>query len=72
MGFAIPIADWLQGELKPLAETYLSPTYVQKQGLFKVDAVTEIMRSFYQGKKERAEKIWYLLMFQMWYEKWMH
>ena len=23
------------------------------------------------SSKERAEKIWYLLMFQMWYEKWM-
>ena len=34
--------------------------------------VQRVKDSFYNGKIERAEKIWYLLMFQMWYDKWMN
>lgn len=28
-------------------------------------------RDFFAGRKELGAKIWYMLMFQMWYEKWM-
>jgi len=34
--------------------------------------VQKLKTDFYLGKKEYANKIWYLLMFQMWHEKWMN
>ena len=70
MGFGIPIATWLESSLKPFADYYFSESYLQKQQIFDVSAVQQIVKSFYTGKKERAEKIWYLLMFQMWFEQW--
>ncbi len=72
MGFGIPIADWLQIELKPFVDQYFDETFIQKQDIFNFKEVDRIKRSFYQGRVERAEKIWYLLMFQMWYDKWMN
>jgi len=71
MGFAIPVATWLDGQLKPLVDHYLSSDYLEMQQLFNTPEVLGIVHAFYTGKKERAEKIWYLLMFQMWYEKWI-
>lgn len=72
MGFGIPIADWLQNDLKHFVDQYFDESFISKQDIFDKEEVKRIKKSFYQGKVERAEKIWFLLMFQMWYDKWMN
>lgn len=72
MGFGIPITDWLQKDLKPFVDNYFDETFIAKQNIFVNEEVQKMKRSFYQGKLERSEKIWFLLMFQMWYDKWMN
>ncbi len=71
MGFSIPIEQWLSADLKTKVEHYLSNDLIKKQGLFDVDEVSNLKLQFFSDKKEYGSKIWYLLMFQMWYEKWM-
>ena len=71
MGFGIPVEQWLSVDLKHLVDAFFDEIYLKKQGIFNAVEVKKIIHAFYNGKKERAEKIWYLLMFQMWYEKWM-
>ena len=71
MGFAIPIAEWLQKDLKELVEEFVDLNKIEQQGIFEVSYVEDIKKKFYSGKKEYDVKLWYLLMFQMWYEKWM-
>jgi asparagine synthase (glutamine-hydrolysing) len=71
MGFAIPIADWLRTQLRPMLEEYLSDDRIRKEGLFSVEFVRQLKSDFLNGKKEFDVKIWYLLMFEMWYEEWM-
>jgi asparagine synthase (glutamine-hydrolysing) len=71
MGFAIPIATWLQKDLREYVEEYISEEKIKKQGLLHWEKVNEIKTKFFSGKKELDYKIWYLLMFQMWYEEWM-
>jgi asparagine synthase (glutamine-hydrolysing) len=72
MGFGIPIASWLQTDLKPFVDRYFDEAFITKQNIFNAGEIQRIKNSFYKGKVERAEKIWYLLMFQMWYDKWMN
>jgi asparagine synthase (glutamine-hydrolysing) len=72
MGFGIPIANWLLNELKPFVDQYLDEAFVLKQNVFNNTEIQSIKKSFYGGKVEKTEKIWYLLMFQMWYDKWMN
>ncbi len=72
MGFAIPIENWMANELKQLVNDYLNESDIEKQNIFNVDYVKKIKIDFFNGKKEYATKIWYLLMFQMWYKKWMN
>ncbi|HNO98864.1 MAG TPA: asparagine synthase (glutamine-hydrolyzing) [Ferruginibacter sp.] len=72
MGFGIPIAAWLQKDLKPFVDQYLDPLFIERQGIFSNGEVQRIRKAFYNGKTERAEKIWFLLMFQMWYDRWMN
>ena len=71
MGFAIPIASWMQNELKNHVEEYLSESKINNQGLFNWSAISDLKTKFFKGKKELDSKLWYLLMFQMWYERWM-
>jgi asparagine synthase (glutamine-hydrolysing) len=71
MGFGIPIENWLCNELKDLVEEYLSEEALKTHGLFNVQAVRKIVEDFFNGRKEKHLKVWYLLMFQMWYKQWM-
>jgi len=72
MGFAIPIAHWLQNDLKDLVEEYLNERIIEEQGIFQIEFVRKLKKDFYSGKKELDVKLWYLLMFQMWMKKWMN
>jgi asparagine synthase (glutamine-hydrolysing) len=71
MGFAIPIENWLAVDLREKVHYYLEDKRITDQGIFDVKTVRKLRGDFYAGKKEYALKIWYLLMFQMWHEKWM-
>lgn len=72
MGFGIPIAHWLQQDLKYLVDQYLDSAFIEKQQIFNNTFVQELKISFQNGKMEKAEKIWFLLTFQMWYDKWIN
>ncbi len=71
MGFGIPIAGWLRHELKHFVEEATGSAFLQQQGLFRATTVDSLKNQFYKGKEELHTKIWYLLMFQLWYKKWM-
>lgn len=71
MGFAIPIANWLSTDLRDLVEYYINEKTILSQGIFNWSEVVKIKSAFYNGKKEYDVKMWYLLMFQMWYDRWM-
>ncbi len=71
MGFAIPIENWLAADLKEQVLFYLNDEKIEQQGIFSIDFIRELKKDFFGGKKELAQKLWYVLMFQMWYEKWM-
>ncbi|SDC70170.1 asparagine synthase (glutamine-hydrolyzing) [Niabella drilacis] len=71
MGFGIPVADWLAGPLKPLVEEYLGDAALARHGLFQRAEVQRLKSDFLAGRKEKHLKIWHLLMFQLWHEKWM-
>ena len=71
MGFGIPIENWLSNELKNLVDEYLSEQNLKAHGLFNIEVVRKIVSDFLSGRKEKHLKVWYLLMFQMWYKRWM-
>ena len=71
MGFAIPIASWLETDLKEYVDHYINQKRILSQGIFKWDFIAKLKYGFYSGRKEYDTKLWYFLMFQMWHEKWM-
>lgn len=70
MGFGIPIESWLRNELKNLVDEYLNDLNLRKHNIFKLQEVKKIKANFFNGK-ESYLKLWNLLVFQMWYQRWM-
>ena len=74
-GFGIPLASWLRGELSPLIHQYLSPQRVREQGIFDPALVARAVRNFSEGgpgnDRLDMQKLWYLISFQLWHERWM-
>jgi asparagine synthase (glutamine-hydrolysing) len=70
-GFAIPIEDWFQKELSEYFETYFNRKYIETQGVFNFTELEKWIVNYNLGKKEYITQLWNILMFQLWYEKWM-
>jgi asparagine synthase (glutamine-hydrolysing) len=70
-GFAIPVENWLAKELKELVIENLGKPALRLHNLFNEDEVEKIVNDFFNVRKEKYLKIWHLLMFQLWYKKWM-
>jgi asparagine synthase (glutamine-hydrolysing) len=70
-GFGIPKVQWLKKELKNYVDTYLDKTLIKSQGIFDINVINNIKQEFEKGNTLYADKIWKLLMFQMWYKAWM-
>ncbi|MBA3663524.1 MAG: asparagine synthase (glutamine-hydrolyzing) [Bacteroidetes bacterium] len=71
MGFAVPIDKWLYNDLRDQVSFYLDDLRIKEQAIFNSIFIQNIVSEFYRGKSEHALKIWYFLMFQMWYDEWM-
>ena len=71
MGFAIPLAHWLKNDLKDLVFSFINESNIVSQGIFNWNEIQKIRDDFYRGKTEYDAKLWYILMFQMWYDRWM-
>lgn len=70
-GFAIPIEDWFQKELAEYFEIYFSKKYIVQQGIFNYEEIQRWVKFYQSGKKEYMTQLWNILMFQLWYERWM-
>lgn len=70
-GFGIPLARWLARELRPLCEELLSPASLSVHGLFDEGYVQRLMQEHFDRKKDNRKELWNLMMFQLWYDKWM-
>jgi asparagine synthase (glutamine-hydrolysing) len=67
-GFGMPVAAWLMGPLRPLAEAMLSPDRLRSAGWFRGDAVTRLLREHQEGRADHRKPLWTLFVFEMWRE----
>jgi len=68
-GFAMPMAAWLRGELEPLAREVLSPQSLDRQGVFRPDAVGRLIDDHVAGRVDHHRQIWAMLMFALWFDR---
>jgi asparagine synthase (glutamine-hydrolysing) len=66
-GFVFPLARWLRGELRPLAERLLSNEHLSRQGIFRPGLARRYLEPHLAGRSDESERLWPLLMFQLWH-----
>jgi asparagine synthase (glutamine-hydrolysing) len=64
-GFAIPLAEWLRGPLRPWAEELLGPN-LEEDGLIDASAVRRRWGEHVKGRRDWSTSLWSVLMFQDW------
>jgi len=70
-GFSLPIYKWLRGELSYLIDENLNQKELSASGLFNVPFLLEQVELFRKKELHYSPFIWKLLMFQMWYKRWL-
>jgi asparagine synthase (glutamine-hydrolysing) len=67
-GFLMPVAGWLAGSLRGLLRDMASPARLERQGLFRPEAVARLLREHEEGSVDRREELWTFLVLQIWLE----
>jgi len=70
-GFSVPLFDWFQDELKEYILYYINQERLDREGIFHTEAVLQKRDLYFQGKLQDINELWYILVFEMWYERWM-
>ena len=70
-GFSIPIDKWLKGKLKDEVYFYLDYERIKKEELLNPEEIVFLRDSYYKKRGVNPYKIWFLLVFEKWYERWM-
>jgi len=66
MGFNPPLPQWINGELRPVIQKLLSPENLERRGIFRPQAVQQLVRDHQENRRDNALKIWALLMVEVW------
>ena len=70
-GFSIPLYAWMRGPWKTAVLEHLSPLAVRRVGVLNPHQVQHELNRFYNYPGGSAERIWMLLGFQLWAERWL-
>ncbi len=71
LGFNTPYKNWLRNDLRGLLLDALSPTRLRRQGLFQPQYVQTLLYEHLEGGRDHAHRLWQLLMFQLWAERYL-
>jgi asparagine synthase (glutamine-hydrolysing) len=70
MGFSVPLARWLRGELRDWAEDLLDERRLAEGGLWDVAAVQRVWREHLEERANWAGYLWPVLTLEAWRREW--
>lgn len=72
-GFIMPVNEWILDSLEPYVRSIFAPNRIKSHGLFKQDCIDNLLHACYKNSdKKIANRIWNLMMFQLWWEKYIN
>jgi asparagine synthase (glutamine-hydrolysing) len=71
MGFSVPLESWFRHEIKDLAYDYLFTKSQGIQQFFDMQVVQDLWQQHQSQRADHATVLWSMLMFQMWWFRYM-
>jgi asparagine synthase (glutamine-hydrolysing) len=71
MGFSVPLKDWFKNEIKSLAEKHLITDNTGLKRYFKLAEISKLWNDHQSGKVDNSNILWSMLMFEIWWKKYM-
>ncbi|NQV04314.1 MAG: hypothetical protein HQ532_02345, partial [Candidatus Omnitrophica bacterium] len=68
-GFVLPVFSWIEKQLEGYCRGTLSKGRLERHGLLNAEMISDILNDYYRGNKSNAAKVWNLMMFQVWWER---
>ncbi len=68
-GFAIPLAQWFKGELRPLISDTLRDQKFKESGFFDQTVAQRLLDQHLAGTADRSEQLWQMLVLALWHAR---
>ena len=69
--FIAPLMVWFRKDLQEQLRYYLNEQSLSKTGVFASAPIIHLRDEYLNGKKVNYQKLWQVLMFQLWYDRWI-
>jgi asparagine synthase (glutamine-hydrolysing) len=66
-GFGFPLALWLRGELRPLAEAVTADSRLAEAGIFRREETRRLLDEHLGGRVDHNFRLWMLFNLELWY-----
>jgi asparagine synthase (glutamine-hydrolysing) len=67
MGFSVPLAEWLRGEVRPLADGIFHSSQGGLANLFNMTKVRDLWRLHLNGDNRYTQELWSMIVFELWW-----
>ena len=68
-GFAIPLKEWMRGDLKDMFLDYLSTEIINKYDIVNYQSVEQLKKMFYKQNIDYVyNRLWLIIALHMWME----
>jgi asparagine synthase (glutamine-hydrolysing) len=71
-GFGVPVGRWLKHELRSWVNDLLGTERLKREGFFDPAVVSRMVAEHTTGKRDHRKRLWTLLVFQGWLDRWGH
>ena len=71
MGFSVPLKNWFKHEIKTLAEKHLITENIGLKIYFRVNEISQLWNDHQNDKIDNSNILWSMLMFELWWKKYM-
>ncbi len=69
MGFGVPIGHWFRGKMQPFLREVILSEKALGRGLFKPEAVKQLVDLHVRAERDYSHQLWTLLMLEMWFNR---
>jgi len=69
MGFGVPIGHWFRGKMQPFLREVILSEKALGRGLFKPEAVRQLVDLHVRAERDYSHQLWTLLMLELWFNR---